>query len=122
MTYDTIKFEVGLPEYCSFPDTVSCLNLVKAIGFLRLAGPDGCSCGHLDLGGVTIHVSCYKSSGEVCVDCEDSELEDLMRIGEEVLHQVADVEDPEVTKYRRERYKLIINGKRRTTAQEKLNA
>jgi len=45
-----------------------------------------------------------------------------MRIGEEVLHQVADVEDPEVTKYRRERYKLIINGKRRTTAQEKLNA
>ncbi len=103
-----MQFTVELPEYCNFPDPESCLALIRQVGFLRLAGPDGCSCGHLSLGGIDVDVSCYKSSAEVKVNARDASRSDLEAIGSEVMHQVCDVEDPDVTAYRRSRYKLIV--------------
>lgn len=100
------------PQYVFSYDPEQALAIIKGVSFIRLCGYDGCDCGHAEICGIQITVSCRKSGRTVSVDCERISDQNLLRpLAAEVLDQmIRKYDDPEQAEKVRGWFTLMVNG------------
>lgn len=108
------QVDLAISRYGSCPDPDQVLRLVSQIGYIFLAGPDGCNCGTFSLCCIDVSVSCRKASSEISVTTRSGEncaVAELRPIAIEILRQIFEpYGDLEQKRELAEKFTVKING------------